>query len=166
MEQLFGELFGLALFLFLLGLGWGVGRMVEAAHVRRLAQDEAELAVITHVNTRHLPPNWHVTRACLVQGQAVISSDYFKTFLSYLRGIFGGELRAIETVMRRARREAMVRMLREAQRSGANAVWNVRLDTSNIVQGTGSRRGMIAAEILAYGTALRVEGERPSAPPQ
>jgi uncharacterized protein YbjQ (UPF0145 family) len=48
-----------------------------------------------------------------------------------------------------ARTEAISRMTSEAQGLGANAVVNVRFSTSSIAQG--------AAELFAYGTAVRVE---------
>lgn len=48
-----------------------------------------------------------------------------------------------------ARSEATRRMMAQAKELGANAVTNVRFSTSSVAQG--------AAEILAYGTAVRVE---------
>ncbi|MCP4412752.1 MAG: YbjQ family protein, partial [Gammaproteobacteria bacterium] len=47
-----------------------------------------------------------------------------------------------------ARQEAVHRMTKQAEELGANAIINVRMATSSVAQG--------AAEILAYGTAVRV----------
>ncbi len=137
----------------LLALGYAVGKTVELTHTRSLEQRESELAHIVWSNLRTVPGDWRIDTSELVQGQAVIGSDYFKSYASRIRNFFGGRHRSLETVMDRARREALVRMLGQAQASGAQAVWNVRLTTSDIV--SGGRKGLIAAEVYAYGTALR-----------
>jgi uncharacterized protein YbjQ (UPF0145 family) len=66
-----------------------------------------------------------------------------------IKNIFGGELSGYTELMEEARHEAMQRMVQQAQRAGANAVIGVRLATSSIAAG--------AAEIYAYGTAVRLE---------
>ena len=66
----------------------------------------------------------------LVQGQAVIATDYLKSFLATLRNIFGGEVKSYESLLQRARREAILRMMAEARRRGYNAVCNIRLTMS------------------------------------
>jgi len=102
---------------------------------------------------RQLPRNLKVKDGFLVAGSVVIATDYFKVFAAGLRGLFGGELRTYRSLMSRARREALVRMLEQAKQAGAQAVWNVRFETSTI---EGKRRAG-GAEVLAYGTALRTE---------
>jgi uncharacterized protein YbjQ (UPF0145 family) len=96
-----------------------------------------------------------VERSSLVMGEAVIATDYFKSFAAALRNIVGGEVRAYQSLMIRARREAALRMLEGARRFGANEVCNVRFETSNIR--SSSSRGSNAAasiEVLAFGTAV------------
>ena len=113
----------------LLGAGWIVGRIVEAAHFRRLVESEAELAHLVVTDLRTLPQNWNVEKPVLVSGAVVVATDYFKVFSASLRNLVGGNVRGYEKLIERARREAVVRMLREAQRRGANVVWNVRIET-------------------------------------
>jgi len=73
------------------------------------------------------------------------------------RNLFGGGVPGYERLMERARRQALVRMLWQAQEYGANAVWNVRLETSTI---QGKREGQSGGvEVLAYGTAMKVRGQ-------
>lgn len=139
----------------LLIAGYSVGKTVELTHIRRLELREAGLAHIAWSNIRTVPDDWQISHSALVQGQAVIGSDHFKTFASGIRNLFGGRHRSLESIMDRARREALVRMLQEAEKLGAQAVWNVRLETSNIASGGGQGKGLIAAEIYAYGTALQ-----------
>ena len=92
----------------------------------------------------------------LVMGNAVISADYFKPFLASLRKIFGGRLGAYESLVERARREAILRMKAEARARGAAMVFNVKLETSRVFKGR--RRSVLSVEVLAYGTAV-VRGE-------
>jgi uncharacterized protein YbjQ (UPF0145 family) len=135
-------------------VGWIIGSTVERAHFRRLAQAEQQLSGIMVSDMKRLPPNWRPTEGTLVIGEAVIATDKFKVFAAALRNFFGGRVRSYETLVERARREAIVRMLRQAQQFGANVVWNVRLETSTI---QGSQQGQSAGvEVMAYGTAIKV----------
>ena len=131
-----------------------IGSMVESSHFRRLATREQALSNIMVSNLKRLPPNWRAANAALVGGEAVIATDYFKVFAAGLRNLFGGRVRSYETLVERARREAIVRMLQQARSAGANAVWNVRIETTTI---QGKQRGKSSGvEVLAYGTALVV----------
>ena len=66
-----------------------------------------------------------------------------------LKNLVGGELKGYTELLTEARREAVERMLAQAEQLGANAVLNVRFSTSAVTAG--------AAEIYAYGTAAVVE---------
>ncbi len=66
-----------------------------------------------------------------------------------LKNIVGGELTGYTELLREARNEAINRLEKEAESMGANAVVNIRFATSSVAQG--------AAELFAYGTAVRVE---------
>ena len=143
-----------AIFLILLLMGLVIGSTAERRHFRRLAEKEAGLAHIMVVNIKTIPDNWQPTQAFLVSGSVVIANDYFKTFVASLRNLFGGRIRSFESLVERGRREAVVRMLEEANAGAANAVWNVRVETSTIQGKRQKRAGGI--ELIAYGTALRV----------
>ena len=138
---------------FLLALGYGVGRYRERRHIRALVRREREFADMGVSNLKAVPQPETVQRAMMVMGEAVIATDYFKSFAAQLRNIVGGEVRAFETLMNRARREATLRMLAEARRAGAAEVWNVRLETSNIRSG-GRRQKAVSVEVFAFGTAV------------
>lgn len=129
-----------------------VGRAIESAHFRRLRRSEAALSTIVLSNLNRLPYNWRAASPVLVAGAAVIATDYFKVFAAGIRSLVGGRVRSYETLLERARRQAIVRMTDEARRLGANVVWNVRFETSTI--STGRRGGGVS--VLAYGTAMRV----------
>ncbi|PCJ64219.1 MAG: hypothetical protein COA73_04365 [Candidatus Hydrogenedentota bacterium] len=134
--------------------GYAVGKTVENRHFKSLETREAQLASITCCNLKTVANSDEVSNRFYVDAQAVIGSDYFKTFAMKIRGIFGGELHAMQTVMQRARREALVRMCQTAHDQGATHIYNIRLETSTIGRGTGNR-GLPTAEVHVYGTAIR-----------
>lgn len=151
----FGFLVQVVPVIVLLILGFSIGTVVERAHFKRLAAREAALSDMLVTNLRR-PPEGVDARTCgLVVGEVVIASDYFKTFAAALRKLIGGELRTFESLMVRARREALLRMLESAERMGANSVINVRFATSNIGS-VGRRRAAAMVEMYAYGTAIHV----------
>ena len=87
----------------------------------------------------------------LVAGSVVVSEDYFKRILSSLYSVFGGRVKSYETLLDRARREAVLRMKAEAAAHGARMIINIKFQTF-AVPGRSGRIG--AVELLAYGTAL------------
>jgi uncharacterized protein YbjQ (UPF0145 family) len=105
---------------------------------------------------RRLPPERTVLGAGLVSGSVVISVDAWKRFRAGLRALFGGRVRAYETLLERARREALVRMKEQAQERGYHGVVHVRLATSRIASGERDARGTTGVEVLAVGTGVRL----------
>jgi uncharacterized protein YbjQ (UPF0145 family) len=93
-----------------------------------------------------------IASARLVYGSAVISSDFFKDFVAGLKNLFGMRLDPYESLMDRARREAVLRMKRMA--ASADIIINTRIETSEIGSSSNRRAKGVAAEILAYGTAI------------
>lgn len=73
-----------------------------------------------------------------------IGNDIFAAF----KNVVGGEISEYTKLQAESREQAMQRMMQDAERMGADAVINVRLSTSMVMQG--------AAEILAYGTAVKL----------
>jgi uncharacterized protein YbjQ (UPF0145 family) len=83
----------------------------------------------------------------LVKGSIVFSKNVVRDVFAGLKTIIGGEIRGYSEMMSEARQEATDRMIREATMIGADAIVNVRYATSCLMAG--------AAEIIAYGTAVR-----------
>ncbi len=134
----------------LLLLGYGAGRWQERRHYRSIRQREEALRHVVALNTRYVPEGVAATGATLVSGGVVISSDYFKTFVAGFRSFFGGRFRGYETLLERARREALLRLKAEAQAAGATLVIGVRFQSTTIAGSTTP-----SVEVLAFGTALR-----------
>ncbi len=100
-------------------------------------------------NTESVPGTRVVEFYGVVTGSTVRAKHLGRDFMASLKNIFGGELRGYTELLQESRQEAIERMIEQAQSVGANAVVNVRFSTSSIAQG--------AAELFAYGTAVRVE---------
>lgn len=138
-------------FLTLLLIGIIFGTMNERNHFKRLRKAEEELSHIKVFNIKTLPENLEKGGA-LVSGNVVIAVDYFKVVAAFFKMLFGGKLRSFESLLERARREAVVRMQREAEALGADAIYNARIEFSAIGKQPQKIGG---AELLAYGTAVR-----------
>ena len=87
----------------------------------------------------------------LVKGNTIRARHLGRDIMAALRGIVGGEVRDYTKMMAEAREQALDRMIAEAESLGADAVIGVRFSTSSLMQG--------AAELLAYGTAVKISKE-------
>ena len=100
-------------------------------------------------NTEDIPGQQIVEFYGVVTGSAVRSKHIGRDILAGFKNLVGGELKGYTELLQEARKEALDRMKEQARSVGANAVINVRFGTSSVAQG--------AAELFAYGTAVRVE---------
>lgn len=136
-------------FILLFAAGWFFGSRHERQHLAQLSVAEQELSHIMVSSERFYVPKLVAnTEGELVLGSVVIAQDYFKMIIARLLSIFGKNLTTYETLLDRARREALVRMRTEAQAKGYNHIYGLRLEVSNINQ-LGSM-----VEAIAYGTVV------------
>jgi len=84
----------------------------------------------------------------LAQGSSIKAVHLGRDILAGLKKLIGGEVGTYGKMIADARQEALQKMVAEAERLGANAVVGVRFSTSTVTTG--------AAEILAYGTAVKI----------
>ena len=136
--------------LVLLVAAYLIGSYNERRHYRSIIKREEQLNVLPAVSLR-TPPVGNFEQA-LVLGNVTISVDYFKRFLAALHAFFGGRVTSYETLLDRARREALLRMKQEAKALDAELIMDVRYETCSIYKG--KRKSVGSVEILAYGTAL------------
>lgn len=139
-------------FLVLLVLGYVTGRYAEHRHYKSILEREDDLRGIPAVATKLAPWGDPVPETQMVAGNVVISVDYFKRFLATLRNLVGGRVKSYESLIDRARREAILRMKEEAQALGSHIIFNVKVETSSISKGKKNAVGSV--EVLAYGTAF------------
>ena len=103
--------------------------------------------ILTNIET--LPGLKIVEHFGLVQGSTIRAKHIGRDIMANFKNIIGGELKGYTELLQESRKEATNRMILQANEMGANAIINVRFTTSSVAQG--------ASEILAYGTAVRVE---------
>lgn len=139
-------------FLVLLAVGYGFGSLAERRHYKSIRAQEVEFNTIPAIASR-FPPVDKTYQQQLVVGSVVIASDYFKSFLAGLVNFFGGAVVSYEALLDRGRREALLRMKKQAKALGAEYVFNIKYETTSV----GSGR-LASIEVLAYGTALTPEG--------
>ncbi|MBE9562296.1 MAG: YbjQ family protein [Proteobacteria bacterium] len=85
----------------------------------------------------------------LVQGSTIRATHIGKDIMAGFKNLIGGEIKSYTELLQEAREEAVARMEQQAEQKGANAVVSIRFATSSVIQG--------AAELFAYGTAVKVE---------
>lgn len=146
------QLINLGFFLVLLALGYGFGQMAERRHFKSIIEREKQLQAIYTYSKRFPHSLDGDQNAALVCGSMVISIDYFKRVVAGLRSLIGGRVTAYESLLERARREAILRMKAEAKARGGNLIVNVKIETASITKGQQQQVGCV--EVLAYGTAL------------
>jgi uncharacterized protein YbjQ (UPF0145 family) len=101
------------------------------------------------VTTPDVPGMRVVETLGLVRGNTIRCRHLGKDILAGLRNLAGGEVREYTKMMAEAREQAIDRMVEEAETLGADAVVTVRFQTVEMMRG--------AAEMLCYGTAVRLE---------
>lgn len=99
------------------------------------------------VNIDHIPGKTFEALG-IVKGNVVMTKNFGKDFMAGMKTLVGGEITGYTEMLIEARQIATKRMVDEANALGADAVINVRYGSSSVMQG--------AAEVIAYGTAVRL----------
>ena len=84
----------------------------------------------------------------IAKGSVVQSKNFGKDFMAGMKTLVGGEIESYTQMLTEARQIATKRMVDEAEAMGADAIINIRYGSSAVMQG--------AAEVIAYGTAVRI----------
>ena len=101
------------------------------------------------VNIDYLPGYEIVEALGILKGQTVQSKNIGKDIGAGFKTIVGGELTSYTDMLKEARQIATKRMVDEAESLGADAIINIRYGSSSVMSG--------AAEIIAYGTAVKIK---------
>ncbi|MDX1350584.1 MAG: YbjQ family protein [Putridiphycobacter sp.] len=83
----------------------------------------------------------------IARGSSVRARNIGRDFMAGLKNIVGGEIEEYTKLQAQSREQALQRIEKDAERMGADAIVNLRMSTSMLMQG--------AAEILVYGTAVK-----------
>jgi uncharacterized protein YbjQ (UPF0145 family) len=154
-----GALLQIAVPLVLLGVAFFTGRRIERRHFASIRAREKALVMLPAVTFRQIPSAWAVDEMGIVSGSVVVSVDYFKRFLAGLRTLVGGRIQGYETLLDRARREAILRCKEQARQRGYQAVVNLRLETTRVSRASKNNRGTAGVEVLAFGTGLELRSD-------
>ncbi|MBE6063255.1 MAG: heavy metal-binding domain-containing protein [Clostridium butyricum] len=100
------------------------------------------------VTTDSIPGKEIIEVIGYVKGSTVRCKNIGRDLMAGFKNIIGGEMNGYNEMLIEARQIAIERMIAEAESKGANAIVGMRLMSSEIIQG--------AAEMVAYGTAVRV----------
>ncbi len=102
------------------------------------------------VTTTETIPNREITEIIdIARGSTVRARNIGRDIFAGLKNIVGGEIEEYTKLQAQSREQAMQRMLADGKKMGADAIINVRLTTSMVMQG--------CSEILAYGTAVKLK---------
>jgi uncharacterized protein YbjQ (UPF0145 family) len=102
------------------------------------------------ISTQDELADYRITRTLgLVRGNTIRARHVGKDILAGLRSIVGGEITEYTKMLAESREQSLDRMVAEANSLGADAIVCARFVTAPVMQG--------AAELLAYGTAVKVE---------
>jgi len=100
---------------------------------------------------------FHVSETLgMVRGTSIRSRHLGRDVMAWMRNLAGGEVKEYTKMLAEAREQAIDRMVEEAQAFGADAIVGVRFQTSEMMSG--------AAEMLCYGTAVRLASSEATNP--
>ena len=141
---------------FTLFITYLVGRNIEKKHFKSLQQREIALIKkpIINFGAKKWRPKRPIRKMEIVSGEVVISGDYFKNFVAGIKNIVGGRLTPFESIMDRARREAILRMREKAK--NAHIIVNTRIEAI-MVNDTFNPNSIPQCAVIAYGTAVTYE---------
>lgn len=125
----------------------GKNQVVKPVSAQSVRTSEGEEMIITNIET--VPGKSIVEHFGLVSGSTIRAKHLGKDLMAGLKNLVGGELKGYTQLLQESRKQAMERLIEQARQFGANAIVNIRFSTSSVAQG--------AAELYAYGTAVRVE---------
>lgn len=97
--------------------------------------------------TLNYVPDKEIEALGMVKGNVVQSKNIGKDIMAGFKTIAGGEIKSYTEMLAEARQIATVRMTKEAEAMGADAIISMRFASSSVMDGT--------AEIIAYGTAVK-----------
>ena len=135
-------------------LGYMTGSAIEKKHYKSIEMRESQGSKLPVLTISKLPGTIEVKECNLISGSAVISIDYFKRFLAQLINLVGGKVISYESLVDRARREAILRLKESG--NGYDYILNLRVETSVIGNSANRKNGVGSVEVLAYGTAIKV----------
>lgn len=102
------------------------------------------------LSTTETVPNKEISELLgIARGSTVRARNIGRDIFAGLKNLVGGEIEEYTKLQAQAREQALERMINDAEKLGADAIVNIRFGTAMVMQG--------AAEVLAYGTAVKLK---------
>lgn len=146
----------LGIFFTFLILGYIFGQLAERRHYRSIIEREKQTLAMPVMTLKTVPESITQCQTQLVSGSVVVSIDFFKKFVAGLRALVGGRMKSYESLLDRARREAILRMKADAISRNAKVIINVRIETASISKSSNRKQSVGSVEVVAYGTAIYI----------
>ncbi|MDA9129235.1 YbjQ family protein [Candidatus Gracilibacteria bacterium] len=143
------------IFIVIILLGLFFGKRAEKKHYASILEREEKykhIPVLSDKDTRDMPGI--EGQGILCTSGTVVAIDAFKKLMAGFVNIFGGRMKAYESLVDRARREVVLNVKQKAEQAGYNAIVNLRIETSSISKNAKQNVGSV--EALAYATAIRL----------
>ncbi len=146
-------MFDLLILLSLVILWFVVWSILEKRHFKSIEEREVKYKEIIQI-TKTDSKKMKIENGELLSWNVVISIDFFKKFIASFINFFGWRLFVYESLLDRARREAILRIKEEAHKKWYNCLANLKIETSSISKWKKWSIGSV--EILAYATAVNL----------
>ncbi len=102
------------------------------------------------ITTTETIPNKEIEQILgIARGSTVRARNIGNDIMASFKNIVGGEVEEYTKLQAESREQALSRMIKDAERMGADAIVGFRITSSTVMQG--------ASEILAYGTAVKIK---------
>lgn len=146
-------MFDIILIFSLLLLWYIVWTILEKNHytdIKNREEENKETVILTKTDSKKIDTiGWE-----LLTWNVVISIDFFKKFIASFIGIFGWRMFVYESLVDRARREAILRVKEKAKQKWYNCLLNLKIETSSISKWT--KWNIWSVEVLAYATWTKI----------
>ena len=153
-------LIGLGLTALLLVVTFFIGQKGERDHFEDLRRREARLRSMPVTTFETLPPDWTPITSGIVTGSVVMSADYFKQFVAGFKKFFGGRLTVLKRLISGPPLLAVASNPQRTLFMKHSSLINVRIEGSRINRSGTQKEGVVAVEMLAYGTGIK-RGRKP-----
>jgi len=131
------------------------GKRAEKKHYSSIIEREEKYKSIVILSDKDLKRVKNTSGEwILLSGTTVVSIDAFKKFMSSFVNLFWGKMKSYESLVDRARREAILKVKQQAYEKNLNCIVNLRVETSSITKN--AKQNVWAVEALVYATGIQV----------
>ncbi len=148
-------MFDIILFLVIILCGLVIGSLLEKKHYTSIIEREKKYKNIIIVSDNDLKGAKNIDwDGVLMSGWTAVSIDAFKKLMAGFVNFFGGRVKSYESLVDRARREAILRLKEKAKSGWYNCLANLRVETSSITKN--AKQSVWSVEAFAYATAIKL----------